>query len=473
MKTTLMTYCVLFLVAVAAGAAPSTRFISHRGESMIYPENTMAAYRAAVERGADGCECDIYLTKDNEIVCLHDGTAKRTAGADVKPRDATFAELRALDAGVWKGPQFAGERIPTLAELLSLACDGFEIYVEVKAGMEILPRLMEVMAAEPKATPARVVFICFNAEVIAALRQRLPAYRSYWLTGTGPKKDGTPGPTAAAIVERAMACNASGVDAQNSADVTPEFVKTIQSAGLGFHIWTVNNAPRARELVSMGVETVTTDCGAALKTAVYGGSADGRPVIHWTFDGVAKNCGAGGARYDARMSVAPEYVEGVLGQGLRLDGVGEVASAPYQLGEQGTFALWFKPDAFYNFNTVIDNDVNPDLWEMWIDRDGRLRFRIAGGVGDATCDLNALGGPGQWYHLAVVWDVIDAGEARLYVNGVQRSAGPAKRLVKVGSTIHIGGGNAGNTKGKGTVDDVRVYGVPLSKEQVGALAESR
>ena len=112
---------MLFWGMQAWGDAAAVRFISHRGESLDAPENTMAAYRSAIERGADGCECDIYLTKDNGIVCLHDGTAKRTAGKNVKPCDATLAELRALDAGAWKGPQFRGERLPTLAELSEMA----------------------------------------------------------------------------------------------------------------------------------------------------------------------------------------------------------------------------------------------------------------------------------------------------------------------------------------------------------------
>ena len=259
---------------VAAGWAhaerPRARFISHRGESMRAPENTMAAFREAVESGADGFECDVYLTRDNQIVCLHDGTAKRTGGLDVKPSQATLAELQALDAGSWKGPQFKGERMPTLDEALALARDGFEIYVEIKCGTEILPRLAEVIAAEPKATPERVLFICFNAEVIAAVRRQFPAYRAYWLTATGPRKDGKPGPTIEQIIAKAKACQASGVDMQDSVAITPDFIRTVKEAGFSAHIWTVNREPRSRALADMGVETITSDCGVALKHALYG-----------------------------------------------------------------------------------------------------------------------------------------------------------------------------------------------------------
>ena len=453
---------------VAWGDASGVRFISHRGESMSAPENTMAAFRMAVDRKADGFECDIYLTKDNEIVCLHDSTAKRTAGKNVKPRDATLAELRALDAGSWKGKPFAGERMPTLSEALTLARDRFEIYVEIKSGTEIVSRLSEVMAAEPKATPDRVVFICFNTNVVTAVRRQLSDYRVYWLTGTGPKKDGKPGPTAAAIVAAAKACNASGVDAQDSVDITPGFVSAVKAAGLSFHIWTVNRARRAKELAAMGVETVTSDCGATLATLVRV-KPDGGPLIRWTFDGAATNSGSGGPLFDAALSGAPVYTNGVVGQGLALDGVDDFASAAYPFQEQGTVSLWYRPAAFYNFNTVFDNSSNPNLWEMWIGSDGRLKFRMGKGAGEVSCDLSPLGGPGRWYHVALVWDNVNTNLPSLYVDGTVRARGPIARWFVPGGAFQVGGGNAGNTKGRGTVDDVRVYGTPLSDAQIHAL----
>jgi hypothetical protein len=326
------------------------------------------------------------------------------------------------------------------------------------------------MAAEPKATPERVLFICFDTNVVAGVRERFPAHRAYWLTGTGPKKDGKPGPTLAEIVARAKDCRASGVDKQDSPEITEAFVRAVKAAGLSVHIWTVNRAPRARELAAMGVETVTTDCGAALKRALYGPPVEARPVIHWAFDGKPANSGTGGARYDAALSGAPRYGAGVSGEGLLLDGLDGGASAPYQLPECGTVALWFKPDAFFDFNTVLDNSAGPDVWEMWIGRDGRLKFRIAGGSGEAAC---SLAGAGQWHHLAVVWDCVDACEARLYVDGIPRAAGPAKRWATPGGAFHIGGGNAGNKRGRGMADDVRVYGSPLTGEQIRALHAAR
>jgi len=468
-------FAAVLLLGVGAEAladAPRARFISHRGESLGAPENTMAAFRAAVTRGADGFECDIYLTADNEIVCLHDKTAKRTAGVDLAVTNATLAALQALDAGAWKGPQYAGERIPTLAEALALARDRFEIFVEVKCGAEIVPRLAEVMAAEPKATPDRVLFICFNTNVVAALRQRLPAYRAYWLNSPKRGEDGSVTPSAAEAVAAASACNASGIDARATAALSEAYVREVKAAGLSFHVWTVNSARQAAALAALGVDTITSDCGAAL-AALLKPRPKGRPALHWTFDGTATNSGSLGPLLDASLSGSPAYTNGVAGQALALDGADDFASGGYPFQEQGTVSLWYRPEAFYNFNTVFDNARNPDLWEMWIYKDGRLRFRMGKDSGEVSCDLNGLGGPGRWYHLALVWDGVCTNVARLYVDGAERDSGASGGWVAPGGAFHLGGGHAGNTKGRGAVDDVRVYEEPLSAAQVRALYEAR
>ena len=134
-----------------------TEIIAHRGASGEAPENTLAAFRRAFAQGADGIEGDFRLTRDGEIVCLHDATTGRTAGADLVVADTDLARLRALDVGAWKGPQWAGERIPTLAEVLGLVPAGKRLYIELKSGLEILPHALAglVALAAPAAPVSR------------------------------------------------------------------------------------------------------------------------------------------------------------------------------------------------------------------------------------------------------------------------------------------------------------------------------
>src|SRR5512138_1004030 len=95
--------------------------LGHRGASADAPENTLAAFRLAVDQGADGVELDVWRCATGEVVVHHDADTRRTAGERVRIDRATWAELRALDVGAWKGAPFRGERIPTLAEVLEAA----------------------------------------------------------------------------------------------------------------------------------------------------------------------------------------------------------------------------------------------------------------------------------------------------------------------------------------------------------------
>jgi glycerophosphoryl diester phosphodiesterase len=114
--------------------------VAHRGDSRNAPENTLAAFRLALEAGADGIEFDVQLAKDGVPVVIHDFTLKRTAGRQERVSDLTAAELAGLNAGGWfnrKFPalarsEYSREHVPTLAEVLETASDFERIYVELK-----------------------------------------------------------------------------------------------------------------------------------------------------------------------------------------------------------------------------------------------------------------------------------------------------------------------------------------------------
>lgn len=94
---------------------------AHRGWSEKYPENTMLAYKKAAELGVDQIEIDVRVTRDGELVIIHDATVDRTTNGTGKVGEMTLASIRELDAGSWKGAEFAGERVPTFAEFLDFA----------------------------------------------------------------------------------------------------------------------------------------------------------------------------------------------------------------------------------------------------------------------------------------------------------------------------------------------------------------
>lgn len=108
------------------------RVIAHRGASGYAPENTRAAFERAIAMGADAIETDVRLTADGQLVLVHDATVTRTTDGRGPVADHTLAELRALDAGSWFSEAFAGERVPTLADLIAEVAPRIPVVLEIK-----------------------------------------------------------------------------------------------------------------------------------------------------------------------------------------------------------------------------------------------------------------------------------------------------------------------------------------------------
>lgn len=105
---------------------------AHRGWSTVYPENTMTAFRAALTLPIDQLETDVRITKDGELVLIHDATVDRTTNGTGLVCEKTFDEIRALDAGSWKDEKFRGEKIPTLREFMELVKDHPTITLDIE-----------------------------------------------------------------------------------------------------------------------------------------------------------------------------------------------------------------------------------------------------------------------------------------------------------------------------------------------------
>ena len=252
-----------------------TEIIAHRGASREAPENTLAAFRLAFAQGADGIEGDFRLTRDGEIVCLHDATTGRTAGADLVVADADLARLRALDVGAWKGPQWAGERIPTLAEVLGLVPAGKRLYIELKSGPEILPRLRRVLAAAGL-DPGQVVLLSFSQALIAAAREFFPGHTRLWITAFRRNwRSGALSPDLATVLHTLAETGASGLASQAHRVIDRGFVEALHAAGRELHVWPVDDLPAARRLALLGVEALITNRPGRLRA---GGLGEGMNV---------------------------------------------------------------------------------------------------------------------------------------------------------------------------------------------------
>lgn len=257
---------------VFAAVAQAQLIIAHRGASLDAPENTLAAFRLAWERGADGVEGDFRLTRDGEIVCLHDETTKRTAAGkvDLRVTSSSLEELRRLDVGGWKGVSFAGERIPTLGEVLATVPEGKLIFIEIKCGPEIVPLLKRELGATPGVGPEQVVIISFNEKVVRACRQALPRLKVSWLTGYKRRNHVGPwSPSADSVMATLQQLGATGLGTKAEAAVVDRsFVSRLREGGFEFHCWTINDVEIARRFRDLGVDSITTDRPEVIRGAL-------------------------------------------------------------------------------------------------------------------------------------------------------------------------------------------------------------
>lgn len=155
--------------------------IAHRGASKEAPENTLSSLKRAIEIGADYLEIDVHLSKDGVPVVIHDAFLGRTTNGrpDVRITDLTLAEIKALDAGALFDPRFAGERIPTLEEVLNLDRGPTGLMIEIKKGHSpirpLVTSILADLAKAPHNSQGEIVVGSFSTHILEELQQKDPA----------------------------------------------------------------------------------------------------------------------------------------------------------------------------------------------------------------------------------------------------------------------------------------------------------
>lgn len=231
--------------------------VAHRGASRDAPENTMPAFKLAWEQGADAVEGDFHLTKDGQIVCIHDGNTKKVAGENLVVSRSTLGELRKLDVGAYRGKDFKSTVIPTIAEVFSTIPEQKKIYIEIKCGTEIIPALLEKIN-ESGLKREQIVVISFNKKVIHELKARAPQYKALWLSGFKKDKSGKITPSLGTVLTTLKQIKADGFS--STKDIIDEvFIKSVKEEGYEYHVWTVDDVKTARRFKEWGAKSITTN----------------------------------------------------------------------------------------------------------------------------------------------------------------------------------------------------------------------
>ena len=159
---------------------PKPLIVAHRGFSACFPENTLAAFEAAKQAGAHMIELDVSLTRDRQLVVMHDDTADRTTDGSGLVRQMTLDQLRRLDAGSWFDSRFAAERPPTLAQVLDLAKGHLAVNIEIKPeaveprGREDAVERQIIDLIRDMGMPDEVLISSFEWSVLERIRQMAP-----------------------------------------------------------------------------------------------------------------------------------------------------------------------------------------------------------------------------------------------------------------------------------------------------------
>lgn len=238
--------------------------IAHRGLPSRAPENTMAAFTAAIEAGATWIETDVNLLADSTAVLIHDTALDRTTDRTGSIYELSAADLDGIDAGSWYSPQFAGERLPTLAAFVDLLNDrGIEANIELKPNEQGAARSIALAQALGRALerldPQRQVLVSsFSQPLLMTFHRLHPQYATAVLYEAGAIR--------ADWLSVAELCGAVAIHPRDEG-LTEPMVATARAAGYGVNAWTVNSPQRAAELFSWGATGVFTDVADQLLAA--------------------------------------------------------------------------------------------------------------------------------------------------------------------------------------------------------------
>ena len=239
----------VLVTMIVNGCAKKERKViitAHRGASGLAPENTLAAFRKAMELGADFSELDVTMTKDGKLILLHDDTLERTTNDSGNVWDYTLEELKQLDAGLWFGGKFEGERLPTLAEVIELVKGKMKLNIEIKVnGHE--PGIVEkvVETVRNKGFTKQCIITSFDSATVERVMEIAPEIPAGFIFNEDYPEDVFDGKWPILSVKYKI------VDAA--------FLEKARASGKEVHVWTVNKEDEMRRLIDLGVDGIITN----------------------------------------------------------------------------------------------------------------------------------------------------------------------------------------------------------------------
>jgi len=234
-------------------------FVAHRGASYLAPQNTVASIKLAWELGADAAECDVMLSSDKQVLVFHDQNTKKLTGKNYDIAKTPWETLKGLNIKLTDSnlPEYKGETIPLLKDLLATIPADRTLVIEIKTGPEILPFLKGEVDRYWKS--GKIAFISFNFDAIRQAKAIYPDVPCYYLSMF--KND------AKKHIAKAVKYELDGLNLRH-AIIDQDLSDDCRDAGLDLWCWTVNEPETALKMKELGVTAITTDRPAWIKKQI-------------------------------------------------------------------------------------------------------------------------------------------------------------------------------------------------------------
>lgn len=231
-------------------------FISHRGESIDLPENTISSINLAWQRNVDAVEIDVRLTKDNKIVVIHDKSTKRTGDKNYIIKNSSSLEL--LNVNI-SNKKYSPEKIPFLEEVMRTIPFGKKLFIDLKVGNEIVYYLKDILIKNDYKD--KIVLISTNVSTLKTLKNELKGIETYLVID---RKWYNFIFNSSKLIKIYKKFSFNGIVIKDSKYLTKEFVDYFKKEDLKIFVWTVNDLLRAQYLYKVGVNGITSDQAGVL-----------------------------------------------------------------------------------------------------------------------------------------------------------------------------------------------------------------
>lgn len=487
------------LLALSQALTAAVLSISHRGGALYAPENTIAGFTNSLAV-TDLMETDSQITSDGKFVIMHDLTVDRTTDGTGAIASQTLAQLKLLDAGTWFAPQYTGQRIPTMEEMITNTLPHAIPFVESKAG----GAAAYVVEFQRLNVVTNIIFQSFDWNFLSQVHALEPNLKLCAL-GSGTL-------TSASLISITNA--GARMVSWAGANVSTNEVNLAHSMGLTLFVWTINSASQITNFINMGVDGIVSDDPWAVRGVpppTHGTNNPPAPptylgdrlIAYWKMDdGLANNFAT--TLTDSKSTnhatfLRPDglshWISGSnakLGGSLQLAGTNAYANvlsnATFNINtNELSFSAWVKLEQLpaqlaTSFGAIFDSAT--DCYVLYLDKaNNELRFKITDanahaarpGIASAFLQTN------QWLHIAAVYNgnFGTAGRATIYLNGALmdthagNDAAPGTGLtvsVKAGQVASMGReGPTGGNGFSGMLDDFAIWKRALTTTEIQTI----